>query len=132
MTLRKRKPRGSIPRAVFGYHGMRAGHGCEFRYTVSGTLSFPRDMLRYDGAALLSPSEAEGRGRREVRIVHASGCTPERWRSFGWTVHDDIEETAAAACYTCEVCGAVHRNEFSLTCRACDTARESADTGEPA
>ena len=33
--------------------------------------------------------------------------------------------------YTCELCGAQHTNEFSLTCRLCDFERESGDAAIP-
>jgi hypothetical protein len=92
---RQLKPRGPVSRDTFGYYGARAKDGCEFAFTVSGTGTFPEDMLRFDSAIVLSPVEAEGHERREVRIVHAGGCTPERWRSFGWSVHDDIVEVQA-------------------------------------
>jgi hypothetical protein len=55
---------------------------------------FPRDMLRYDDARD-PPTGLMDDGKREVRIHDAGGCTPERWRSFGWSVHDDIEEIRA-------------------------------------
>jgi hypothetical protein len=86
------RPRGQILRADIGYTGTRAREGNVLRYTVSGRGNFPTDMLRYDNARPLSPVETEGRALREVRIVAAGGCTPERWRSFGWSVHEDIEE----------------------------------------
>ena len=93
--MRKLKPMGPIPRDLIDYHGLWSREGCELTYTVSGRGTFPVDMLRYDSASVLSPVETEGRAQREVRIVHANRCTPERWRSFGWSVHDDIVERAA-------------------------------------
>lgn len=86
------RPRGIILRETIGYHGEIARPGCRLNFTVSGRGTFPEDMLRYDGAELLSSVETEGRDRREVRIRKAERVTPERWRSFGWTVHEDIEE----------------------------------------
>lgn len=75
------------------YTGHRARGARRLRYTVSGRGNFPTDMLRYDGAiALLSPGDVAGRDLRSVKIERATGCTPERWRSFGWSVHDDIVE----------------------------------------
>lgn len=124
------RPRGIILRETIGYNGETARPGCELRFTVSGRGQFPDDMLRYDSATALAPAEMEGRDRREVRIVHAGRVTPERWRSFGWTVHEDIEETRVPLdriVYECEACGASHRNEFSRTCAACDRERESGD-----
>lgn len=88
------RPRGAIPRATIGYYGERARPGCTLRYTVSGRGVFPRDMLRYDDARD-PPTGLMDDGKREVRIHDAGGCTPERWRSFGWSVHDDIEEIRA-------------------------------------
>ena len=93
--MRKAKPLGAIPLSLLGYMGAHARPGCKFTFTVSGFGRFPEDMLRYDGAIALWPAECEGRERREVRIVHARGCTPERWRSFGWSVHPDLVEVAA-------------------------------------
>lgn len=67
-------------------------------YAVSGRGTFPEDMLRYDNAFILSPvldnSEASVLGSRQPRTfnIRGLGCTPERWRSFGWTVHDPIIE----------------------------------------
>lgn len=98
--MRNLKPRGALPGAHrdAGY-GIQAREGCEFAFTVSGRGRFPDDMLRYDGAQLLSPVEAEQpeiprAPARAVRIVHAHRCTPARWSSFGWSVHDDIVERA--------------------------------------
>jgi hypothetical protein len=82
-----------IKRASIGYLGIRAkAEWRKLRYTVEGRGHFPTDMLRYDEAELLSPVEAEGNQRRQVRIVNAGAVTPDRWWSFGWSVHDDIEE----------------------------------------
>lgn len=33
--------------------------------------------------------------------------------------------------YECEVCGAEHTNEFSLTCGSCDWERESGELSLP-
>ena len=92
----KLKPLGPIPRELIDYHGVRARKGSKLEYTVTGRGNFPTDMLRYDDAtALLSPHEIEGRGERTVLIINAGGCTPARWSSFGWSVHDNVREVAA-------------------------------------
>jgi len=97
----RRKPRGTIDREYIGYLGERARGGNVLRYTVSGRGTFPVDMLRYDSAQALAPVEVETPTElatfaavRQVRIVNAHGCTPARWSSFGWSVHNDIEEYA--------------------------------------
>jgi hypothetical protein len=72
-----------------------------YRYKVSGTGTFPIDMLRYD-CAYPASSEAvsrmavgrfdpapEGRERRERRTVELQSHqlpTLDRWKSFGWLV----------------------------------------------
>ena len=81
----------------FGYLGRRTrGEADYLVYTVSGRGHFPEDMLRYDQAEFFDEdSKAAGtvetRCLREV-TVRAKGCTPERWRSFGWSVHPDVFE----------------------------------------
>ncbi len=67
-------------------------------YTVSGRGTFPEDMLRYDNASFAATEDKDisewgphERKPRRVNII-GLGCTPERWRSFGWTVHDPIVE----------------------------------------
>lgn len=93
------KPRGAIMRAAIGYHGIDARSGCSFDFTVSGRGTFPDDMLRYDGvtSATKPPVVLTERGLREYDITGAGRCTPERWRSFGWSVHDNIIEKVADA-----------------------------------
>jgi hypothetical protein len=89
MTIIKHDPRW------IDYHGMRVHDtqrikGRYLRYTVSGRGKFPADMLRYDSAVALTPTDDE-RGLRHVQI-RGTGCTPARWSSFGWSVHPEIEE----------------------------------------
>ena len=95
------KPRGTIQRDAISYNGLRVHNGCLFTYTVSGRGRFPDDMLRYDVAMAFGVTEVDisavklsfWNETREVKII-GKGCTPERWRSFGWSVHDDIVEVA--------------------------------------
>lgn len=70
------------------------------RYTVSGRLRFPLDMLRYDGShpstqgdvAVLDAALDAGRdGAAAVTLTHIGPSskwlpTAERWRFFGWDV----------------------------------------------
>lgn len=82
----------------FGYLGERVRKDHDyFLYTVSGRGHFPEDMLRYDRAEF-ADEESEKAGtdeaRRDLRDIHikAKGCTPERWRSFGWSVVPNVIE----------------------------------------
>ena len=81
----------------FGYLGERVRKEKDFFvYTVSGRGTFPEDMLRYDRAffadeASQEAGTADTRELREV-TVKAKGCTPERWRSFGWSVCGNLIE----------------------------------------
>ena len=72
-----------------------------YEYTVSGTSTFPWDMLRYDhcypadqeSASKLSHdgprADAEWhRVSRKVRIRSQYPPTEDRWKSFGWLVMD--------------------------------------------
>lgn len=90
------KPRQKIDRSTIPYTGEPARPGCRLFFTVSGRGAFPQDMLRYDEcvAGVESPRAPLG-DVREIPILSAKSCTPERWRSFGWSVHDDIVERAA-------------------------------------
>ena len=103
MTAKAMRPRGQILRADIGYLGTRARVGCHLNYTVSGRGKFPEDMLRYDDVNVYDINASRGSenlaayhsAARAVRIMHAAGVTPARWLSFGWSVHDDIEEAAS-------------------------------------
>ena len=71
-----------------------------FEYSVEGVGDFPLDMLRHDRAypadeesvtAIMAglPWAAARKRSREllvVRLVSERAPTPERWRSYGWTV----------------------------------------------
>lgn len=76
-----------------GYTGTTALYKCELAYTVSGMGRFPLDMLRYDEARIAPNYEqfVDMRDGRSIAIV-GNRCTPERWRSFGWTVHPIVRE----------------------------------------
>lgn len=62
-------------------------------FTVRGRIGsytgFPMDMLRYDqawpatgeDAAKIKPSDEPV----EIRL-HGLSCTPDRWKSFGWSI----------------------------------------------
>lgn len=58
-------------------------------YIVVGRGQFPRDMLRYDEASV-DPDDVELMDSRERRALSITGrrCTPARWESFGWRVHE--------------------------------------------
>lgn len=69
------------------------------RFTVEGTGTFPFDMLRYDAAWPASSEDAialdhenwrshpKAGDRYSVKLLsHGPAITPDRWRSFGWTV----------------------------------------------
>lgn len=69
------------------------------RFTVQGRYPFPMDMLRYDScwpadtlsanAIGLSGSLRSIDDDKEPKITlltWSTGITPDRWRSFGWTV----------------------------------------------
>jgi hypothetical protein len=65
------------------------------RFTVSGHMSFPLDMLRYDTCFPRATSDVdamERNGERRTVVLEALGKsffwepTFERWLSFGWTV----------------------------------------------
>lgn len=61
-------------------------------FDVTGTGSFPVDMLRYDhcwpaqseDGILLDASHVKA--PRSIRMRGLTGPTPARWRSFGWKV----------------------------------------------
>ncbi len=62
------------------------------RFTVTGRLPFPADMLRYDrcwpvdGAinAMSDPRYVED--KRVTVTLEGHACTPARWHSFLWSV----------------------------------------------
>lgn len=68
------------------------------KFTVRGSGQFPTDMLRYDSCWPADPVSAghiaghimdDSAGRRDVvlcSINPRSLLTPDRWRSFGWTI----------------------------------------------
>ena len=77
--------------AYTGYSAACDRLGRALSYTVSGRGKFPEDMLRYDGATVpAGVPDGYLREVTEVKISDARQVTPERWRSFGWSVHDDI------------------------------------------
>jgi hypothetical protein len=81
------KPRGMIALEDIAYTGTRARTGTLLRYTVSGRGHFPADMLRYDDAEILGkPVPTERLTEVTEFRISGLGCTPERWRSFGWSV----------------------------------------------
>lgn len=94
-TLKTRK----LEPARFPYHGYRVQRESDrLYYTVMGRGIFPEDMLRYDSGSLEDPKELEVTREdeaflriREVNVI-AKGCTPLRWKSFGWVVLGGIEE----------------------------------------
>jgi hypothetical protein len=71
-----------------------------FEYAVEGVGDFPLDMLRHDRAypadqesvtAIMAglrwaASRKRSREMLQVRLVSDRAPTPERWRSYGWTV----------------------------------------------
>jgi hypothetical protein len=86
----------TIDRSIIPYTGVQARAGYRLFYTVSGNGKFPHDMLRHDGATAAAWNLPAGeRVIRKVEVQSALQCTPERWRSFGWSVHDDIVERKA-------------------------------------
>lgn len=67
------------------------------RYSVSGSIEFPLDMLRYDAAHPVDTESARAIRASiedsdgptwtvELETYQASAPNRERWRSFGWTV----------------------------------------------
>lgn len=69
----------------------------QYRYRVSGTGTFPIDMLRYDRAypanseavsAMAAGPWGETSVRRTVDLISHHRPTIDRWRSFGWLVED--------------------------------------------
>jgi hypothetical protein len=63
--------------------------------TVSGRGEFPIDMLRYDLAypkseedsgVILKTFQRGETGTHQVQLASSKQPTPERWKSFGWTV----------------------------------------------
>lgn len=79
--------------AALGYYGYRVPYvHFELRYTVVGGLSFPEDMLRYDDAREVARRPSPDNPRWTEVDIRAGRCTPERWRSFGWTVRGPVRE----------------------------------------
>ena len=65
-------------------------------FVVEGSGAFPMDMLRYDHCCPYQQEDVHwisgGPGNRSVKLVSYVGTpTPERWRSFGWSV-DMVQE----------------------------------------
>lgn len=70
------------------------------QFTVSGNSRFPMDMLRYDkcwpadttSALGILRTAAEDEYETFTFVMHtwSVGITPDRWRSFGWTVTDQV------------------------------------------
>jgi hypothetical protein len=89
----KLKPRGLILLDWIPYTGVRARKDCSLSYTVSGRGIFPADMLRYDDAEIVGAAVPTERLREATDFaISGGGCTPERWRSFGWSVLDTVME----------------------------------------
>ena len=71
-----------------------------YRITVTGSSSFPVDMLRHGQAWPASEADAslieesmrprlgEDEERYEVRLVALKAPAGERWHSFGWRVEE--------------------------------------------
>jgi len=61
-----------------------------YHFLVSGSGSFPFDMLRYDECWPATQIAAErildNQGYREVEVISYSKGTPARWESFGWSM----------------------------------------------
>lgn len=65
-------------------------------YRITGRGPVPYDMLRYDSSWPATQADAEtleNLNSRDIPVNHetqvllrGNGCTPERWKSFGWTV----------------------------------------------
>lgn len=82
-----------LPVSHFGHLGLRAFRDhYEYRYTVTGRGQFPEDMLRYDDARIVATRISPHNARWTECDIRAPRCTPARWRSFGWTVHDPVRE----------------------------------------
>lgn len=82
-----------LPVSYFGYLGTRVMRDhYEYRYTVVGRGTFPEDMLRYDDARIVATRVSADNPRWTECDIRAPRCTPERWRSFGWTVRNDVRE----------------------------------------
>ncbi len=78
-----------------------------FEYSVEGVGDFPLDMLRHDRAypadeesvtAIMAglPWAAARKRSREllvVRLVSERAPTPERWRSYGWSLRSSPAES---------------------------------------
>lgn len=70
---------------------------CPATFVVSGKGKFPIDMLRHDVATpadeIASANIEVGTGQRTVRLHtrQSSFITPDRWRSFGWSVVDEAD-----------------------------------------
>ena len=60
------------------------------QFIVEGSGVFPMDMLRYDACWPAVGASAElirYKGKRTITLnTWNVGITPDRWRSFGWTV----------------------------------------------
>jgi hypothetical protein len=77
-----------------------------FEYTVEGVGDFPLDMLRHDAAypadresvatimagLAWAASRKRSRDKLRVRLVSDRAPTPERWRTYGWTVTGPLRE----------------------------------------
>ncbi len=82
-----------LPVELFGYLGLRTTHDhWEFRYTVVGIGEPPEDMFRYDDARISERRVSSDNPRWTEVDVRGRGCTPERWRSFGWSVRGPVRE----------------------------------------
>jgi hypothetical protein len=69
-------------------------------FTVTGTGTFPYDMLRYDscwpqcsadahklGCVYCNREDGQADSRRTVMLKSAHAPTHRRWESFGWKVN---------------------------------------------
>ena len=97
-TLSAQGERGN-PRQVRADRAQRQDHGGSrmsrarsmTRFTVQGRGNFPLDMLRYDSCWPADTASAMSIGRSDpadtiTLLTWGVGITPDRWRSFGWTV----------------------------------------------
>lgn len=62
-----------------------------YRYRVTGSGTFPLDMLGYDAAYPANSEAVSGMSHREreqrtVELISYHRPTEDRWRSFGWLV----------------------------------------------
>jgi hypothetical protein len=102
-----------------------------YKFTVTGTGSFPEDMLRYDACwpmhGNLSEEWADKRNepREIVMLSHRWNNTPERWQSFLWAATVPCTVGGPALMPQLEHDGPHADGEVVRGCPACDA------TGNP-